>query len=317
MIIPNKISITYRAIMPNCKTISDKTESNAVNTQILSYSVTKTIGSDKTILREGENVQITVTVSNNSNTKIFNNFFTVPIPDGATYVSGSLEINGVSQPTYEPLSGFAIPDLNPNESLVIRYKLKANEPIAHFATLRYTVNDPVRGIVNYSENTDSVLLNVISDKINIVKTVDKAFAVIGEKLHYTVTVTNNGNISKSDLLFKDTISDGTSFVSNSVKIDGKVYSAYNPQTGFTLRNLAPNEVIVIEFDLKLNKMRTITNTATVTDNSGNSSITLYSNPVQTLIRTDNYIVKRVNYNLNYCLRCQNCCECCNCCDCCF
>lgn len=38
--------------------------------------------------------------------------------------------------------------------------------VTDLSEFQYTVNDPVRGNVNYSENTDMLSLNVISDKLN-------------------------------------------------------------------------------------------------------------------------------------------------------
>ena len=92
-------------------------------------------------------------------------------------------------------------------------------------TLDYTVNDPARGNVNYSENTDMLSVNVVSDRLSVVKAVDKAFAVRGEILHYTTTITNTGNIIKSNIVFKDSIPAGTTFVSNSIKINGSGFSS--------------------------------------------------------------------------------------------
>lgn len=51
MLIPNKSNITYRAILPDSKRISEKTESNTVITEILSFSISKAIRSDKTTVR--------------------------------------------------------------------------------------------------------------------------------------------------------------------------------------------------------------------------------------------------------------------------
>ncbi len=54
------------------------------------------------------------------------------------------------------------------------------------------------------------------------------------------------------MLFKDPIPYGTTFVQNSVKMNGVVYPAYNPTNGFVISSLAPSEVLNIEFDVKVN-----------------------------------------------------------------
>ncbi len=255
MLVFNKLNITYSVAVPNGRKVSKKAESNAVNTDILTYSVLKEIRSDKTAVRAGDSAGYTVTVTNNSAAKLFNNLFSISQPN-ASFEAGSVKINGNAQPTYDPVSGFALPDLNPGDTIVIEYKLKADKqtstPITHFAALHYTVNDPARGNVNYAENTDTVSLIVIYDNISVIKTVDKSFACKGENLHYTVKITNIGNTTKNGLIFIDPIPIGTEFVENSIRIDGTAYSVYNPETGFVLRGLAPNETTAIEFDVKVN-----------------------------------------------------------------
>lgn len=170
MLISNKLNITYNAIFPNGRSILNYTESNAVRTEILTYSISKTIRSDKSTARVGENVRNTVNITNHSDTKLFHNYFIISQPNDANPVAGSVKVNGIAQPTYNPLTGFALPDLDPDETVVIEYEIKAHKPtptpVTHFATLRYNINDPVRGNVNYSENTDMLSLNVISDKLN-------------------------------------------------------------------------------------------------------------------------------------------------------
>ncbi|MCI9031391.1 MAG: DUF11 domain-containing protein [Clostridia bacterium] len=257
MTISNKVNITYDAATSDGETARANRESNTVNTEILTYSVQKAIRCDKTSVREGDSVHNTATVANNSATKLFDNFFSIPQPDGATFVEGSVKINGISQPSYDPVAGFSIPDLNSGETVVIEYDLKANAPITaapitHFAKLNYTVSDPTRGNATYSENTDTLSINIIADKIDVVKSVDKAFAVKGEKLHYTITIVNTGNVTKNGMVFKDPIPDGTTFVPYSVKINGMGYSVYDPAIGFVLQSIAPGQSLTVEFDVTVN-----------------------------------------------------------------
>ena len=75
MFIQNQLNITYNAIMPNGNRFSETARSNTVTTEILSYSVSKTIRSEKKIVRTGETVRHIVTVTNHSTAKLFETFF--------------------------------------------------------------------------------------------------------------------------------------------------------------------------------------------------------------------------------------------------
>lgn len=257
MIIPNQSNITFNYVFPDGATQTGELDSNIVNTEILTYSVPKVKTGDKTFMQEGETSVHTVTITNNSQTQLFNNVFKDQMTAGASYVPGSVIVNGVAQPTYDPIAGFALPAINPGAAATISYTIKADNPltttpVTDFANLSYSVNDPERGTVNFNENTNTVAVEIISNRLTNVKSVDKVFAVQGDNLHYTSTITNTGTIAKTDIVFKDPIPVGTTFVAGSVKINGVIYPAYNPATGFPLPNLAPSEVATVEFDVKVN-----------------------------------------------------------------
>ena len=72
-----------------------------------------------------------------------------------------------------------------------------------------------------SSSTSNAVTTLILDvKPDVLKSVDKAYAVKGEKLLYTSVVSNRGNVPLSDLVFKDAIPTGTTFVAGSVTVDG-------------------------------------------------------------------------------------------------
>ena len=203
-------------------------------------------------MQEGETAQHTVVITNNSQTRLYNLIFKDTMSGGATYVAGSVTVNGVSQPTYDPVAGFPLPSLNAGQAVTVSYTIRANNPmtqtpVTDYATLEYTVDDPVRGNINFSENTNTVSIEIISNRMTVVKSVVK-----GDNLHYTTVITNTGSLLKSDLVFTDPIPAGTTFVAGSVKIDGTTYAAYNPATGFDLPDLAVGQSVTVEFDVKVN-----------------------------------------------------------------
>lgn len=256
MIIPNKSNVAFDYVLPDGQIISADLNSNIVNTEILTYSVTKIKSSDKTFVQEGETAKHTVVITNNSQTRLFDLVFKDHMSSGATYVAGSVTVNGVAQPAYNPVAGFPLPALDKGEAVTVEYTIKADNPLTQttvtdYATLDYTVYDPERGNVDFSENTNTVSLEVVSNRMTVVKSVDKAYAVKGDILTYTTVITNAGTLLKSDLVFTDPIPAGTTFVDGSVKIDGTAYPAYNPQTGFALPDLAAGESVTVEFQVKV------------------------------------------------------------------
>ena len=129
MKIQNQSNVIYNAVIPNQPETPGSLTSNTVSTEVLSYSVSKVIRCDKTLAKEGETVHITVTVTNNSETKLTHNFIGNPTPKGATYVAGSVKLNGAELPSKDMTSGFFLPDLNPGESLTVEYDMQINNPM--------------------------------------------------------------------------------------------------------------------------------------------------------------------------------------------
>lgn len=257
MIITNQSNIAFNYVLPDGQIIPAELDSNEVNTEILTYFVPKVKSGDKTFLQEGETSQHTVVITNNSQTQLFNLVFKDTMSSGATYVAGSVTVNGVSQPTYDPAAGFPLPSLDPGQAVTVSYTIQANNPmtqtpVTNYGTLDYTVNDSSRANVSFSENTNTVSVQIISNRITNVKSVDKAYAVKGDTLHYTSVITNTGSLLKSDLVFTDQIPTGTTFVAGSVKIDGAAYPSYNPQAGFPLPDLAVGDDVTVEFDVTVN-----------------------------------------------------------------
>lgn len=218
-------------------------------------SIVKSV--DKAFAVKGDILTYTSNITNNGNVPVTNVVFQDDIPVGTTFINGSVTVNGVSQPTYDPIAGFVLPALNPGQAVTVTYSIVANDPmtqspVTDYATLDYTVNDPIRGNVNFSENTNTVSVQIISNRITNVKSVDKAFAVKGDILHYTSVITNTGSLLKTDLVFTDPIPAGTTFLTGSVKVNGATFPAYNPQSGFALPDLAVGASVTVEFDVEVN-----------------------------------------------------------------
>ena len=255
MKIQNQSNVIYNSVEPNKPGVPGSQPSNTVKTEILSDAITRVLKTDKTFAKEGETVHYTLTVTNNSST-VLGPFYIMnqTPPQDASYVAGSVKVNGAALPNSNPVTGFSLPDINPGETTVIEYDLQINgsttaKTLTDSAEVLYSVKDPIRGKVTYSVPTNLVTINVLNIKLKVEKAVDKAFAVKGETLTYTVTFTNEGNIDINDIYFTDNIPAGTTFVDESVFINEQNVPAYRPDVGYSVANLPPNTSATTSFQV--------------------------------------------------------------------
>ena len=100
------------------------------------------------------------------------------------------------------------------------------------------------------------------------KSVDQTLVTLGDTITYTTILTNSGNTNATDIAFIDLIPDGTTFITDSVTIDGITQIGLNPNTGITIGSIAPNSSIPIAFQ--------VTATSTPAQNPIANSATTYT-----------------------------------------
>lgn len=114
---------------------------------------------------------------------------------------------------------------------------------------------------------------------------------IGQDIVYTVTITNSGNASATNVLFTDIIPDGTSFETNSFTLNGTIIQNANIITGVPIGEIAPNQSVIVEFHITANEIppiNPITNQASV---SFQHIVNPANPPVSTNITSNNVSTK--------------------------
>ena len=112
----------------------------------------------------------------------------------------------------------------------------------------YTV-DPNGTPITTSISTNIVTNPVLDAMITMVKSVDQTLVTLGDTITYTTILTNNGNTNATNITFTDLIPDGTTFIPNSVTINGSTHIELDPNTGITIGSIAPNNSISIAFQV--------------------------------------------------------------------
>ena len=77
---------------------------------------------------------------------------------------------------------------------------------------------------------------------------------IGQDIIYSVTITNSGNVSASNVIFTDLIPDGTSFEPNSFTLNGTSIPNADIVTGVPIGDIAPNQSVIVAFHINTNEI---------------------------------------------------------------
>ena len=254
--ISNSSSVQFQHIVdPSQPAITQTTSSNTVTTTINSAILTTTKSADKSIVSVGDTITYTTTITNTGNTPATNITFTSAIPASTTFIPNSVTINGVQQPGAQPALGVNIPNIAPGETVTVTFQVNVisippSSSIMGNDTILYSYTvDPNGAPATTSTSTNIVTTPVLDAMITMVKSVDQTLVTLGDPITYTTILTNSGNTNATNITFTDLIPDGTTFITDSVTINGITQIGLNPNTGITIGSIAPNSSISIAFQV--------------------------------------------------------------------
>ncbi|MCR8746291.1 DUF7507 domain-containing protein [Romboutsia lituseburensis] len=292
---------------PSQQPVTKTATSNTVTTTINSYSATLTKSVDKLYATIGDTLNYTVTVNNTGTVSLTNVNFIDIIANGATFVPGSVYVNGVNNPSANPNTGFSIGNISAGGSEVITFQATVTT-VPTPPTINNTANmtfvyqlTPTSPYVNGSLTSNIVTTNISMMSVTNTKSVDKAYATVGDTLTYTSVIANNGNINITNTNFIDNIPSNTTFVKESVKINGTPYSSYDPTVGFTLETITPGSSATIVFEVTVASVPSngyVTNTSNISyqyqlnPNLPPISANVASNSVTTYINMGNLTITK-------------------------
>ncbi len=250
----NGASIDYQFMTgPNLPLVSRNTTSNSVSTQINSGEIVAIKSVDKTFATIGDTISYTITLSNPGNVTSQNIIFTDTLPDGTAFISGTLTNDSGTQQIGNPSNGIQIGNINPNGTAVITLNVLVTNipsinPISNFSSVQFAhVVDPSQPAVTQTNVSNSVSTTINSAILTTQKSVDKSIISVGDTITYTTTITNTGNTTATNITFTSAIPANTTFIPNSVKINGVQQSGAQPALGVTIPNIAPGETVTVTF----------------------------------------------------------------------
>lgn len=252
----NQAEINYQyRIDPAGPDIEGQQSSNITETDFVNGSLLMNKSVDQEYGTLGDILTYTINVENNGNVDITNIVFNDLVPSGATFVTGSVVVDGVNQPTYDPNTGFPLSDLVVSDTAEVLFQIEVTSlPTPNTlinkatTTFDYVVETTVSGFSESNEVTTTI--NVAN--ITAVKTANATAVRSGDTLTYNVVITNEGNIDATSVTFTDVVPVELTFVPGSVIIDSVSQPTYDPNIGFNLGTIPSSGVVTVVFETTVN-----------------------------------------------------------------
>ncbi|MGL4849715.1 MAG: DUF7507 domain-containing protein, partial [Clostridium sp.] len=270
-IIENKGLLEYSYVVDKNKPpIKKEVTSNIAKVTVNSAEISNENGGllkqvDKDFVGINEELTYTIKVKNTGNTKANNVVLIDSIPDGTEFIQGSVIIDGVLDPTLNPETGIGLLVLDKGETNIVSFKvkvLKLNKDlkIKNNATIYYEfVVDPNELPVRVNNQSNTVITkenSAIFEGAGFTKMISTKYANIGEEITYTFSIKNSGNIIATNVVFRDTIADGLSFIDGSVRVNDIDLVKVNPMDGISLGSISPNKNLTLTFKVKVVELPT-------------------------------------------------------------
>ena len=166
-----------------------------INVLIKSSPVSISVDSLKEV-RQNNNFQISLTVTNNTNNDINNLLVSVRAPNGFVYASSSLQ-------TYNSNPSWLLPKLSPNQKQVITFSGQLTGPLGEVDKFTFLAGLPKSS----SKNPDPSLNNFDNynpSLDNVYSKVEKTISIAGQYLDIQITsdgTFGSGTVSANDLIY--------------------------------------------------------------------------------------------------------------------
>lgn len=288
----NNTSLTVEFLSQGPETIGNDYAIDDVSfneIQIREFTPVKT--ADVSSVGIGEVVEYTVTLTDTCTNPLTDVFFRDIVPNGFSFVPGSVVINGTLYPAANPNAGFALPDIPGGGTAVVRFQARADfvpaiNPAINRASMMYSYT-PVEGgipaVFEVDSNDVPVLVAGALADLSVMKRADAGQVRPDGLLTYTITVRNAGPSAAENVVLTDIVPS---------VLTGAQYSvnggAFQPWTGsLSLGTLAEGgaRTVLLRGTLAEGAQGTVANTASVSSSTPDPNPDNNSFTVSTLIIT--------------------------------
>ncbi|MGW8958242.1 DUF7507 domain-containing protein [Paenibacillus sp. NPDC055715] len=281
-------------------------------------TVSKTAGPVRATV--GDIVTYSVAVENSGNIAAAATL-TDNIPAGSTLVPNSVVVNGAPVPGASPATGLSIGSIAPGAVVQTTFQVVITSvplppQLTDQANISFSFQPPDGRIINGNVSSNIVTIPVSSPNVQVTKSTSAADAVPGDTITYSITATNSGIETVTDVRVTDTISAGSTFISGSVTVNGTTLASASPLTGIPIGSLAAGVSTTVTFSVSVNSLPQppqLSDQASASFTSGTLNFTSLSNtvtvpvyqPIISLVKTSGTSQATVGDTVVYTLTAQN------------
>lgn len=210
---------------------------------------------DLDVAMVGDVLTYTILIENSGLVEADQAIFTDKLPEELEFVTGSLQIDGITQPGADPTTGVNIGSISIEGPVEIVFQVEVvtvppSGKVTNTGSLQYEFQSapglPVMQGADLSNEADTIIKHV---QVDAVKTEDRSvYDTEGDVISYTILVTNNGDTPANQVVVKDAIPIGTALVPGSVRVNGAPVVG-NLESGIPIGSLVPDQSIEITFQV--------------------------------------------------------------------
>ncbi len=253
--IENQSVLTSKYQLPDLSEKELETKSTISSTEYMTDSFKKVRTSAKSYGMADEEIIQTLTLTNDSEYDITVTDIKETISEAGSYKPGSVTVDGVEKPDFDLMAGFALenPITKNGGETVITYVLTISDaPSTDIVNAQSAITYSVNERDDLKENSNTVDISIVTEKLVFTKTSDKSAVIKGETLVFMHEIKNEGTTKNTELFFKDELPAGVTFDAGSVKINEVVNADADPATGFSLGDLDVGATVKVEFSVTVN-----------------------------------------------------------------
>nr|WP_223285309.1 DUF11 domain-containing protein [Paenibacillus sp. PL91] len=248
----NQATGAYTFTPPDGRLLNGTAQSNTLSISVSAPNVEVAKSTAAVDVALGDVITYSIGVTNSGIETINNVVLTDPVPDGATFVSGSVTINGTPAPGI-PSSGIALGSIAPSGTVTVTFQVSViaipvSGQIGNQANVTFT-----SGAFSGTTSSNTVITPVYQPIISLGKSANSINATLGDTISYRIDVSNTGNYAGS-VIVTDNIPAGAVFVTNSVLVGGLPQPGTDPVTGININTVAPNTTVTVTFSVIIDSL---------------------------------------------------------------